>query len=156
MKNKNKETVLSNGQELALSKLIEVASLATSGHLSKIDTSLKIRTHSLLVGPSGTGKSHLAREIGSRLGVPVLVVNVSSWMLFGSKTENPTWNTIIQFVNENMNGVILIDEIDKICRQESSWNEMLKIEIHDLLDAVVPIAADLGSLNLDRDGEEVW
>ncbi|KAI0273501.1 P-loop containing nucleoside triphosphate hydrolase protein [Gloeopeniophorella convolvens] len=77
----------------------------------------------LLCGPSGHGKSFLARRFGSLLGVPTHTVNVTTlrsthdlWESYSmSPYEEMTTNTLAQFLveNEGKRCVVALDEIEK-------------------------------------------
>ncbi|KAL3881045.1 hypothetical protein ACJMK2_033245 [Sinanodonta woodiana] len=81
----------------------------------------------LLFGPSGTGKSMLAKAIANEL--PVNVVTLSGpeiWSKFYGETENKLRN-IFKAAAERAPSLIVIDEIDAICpRRDSTHNELDK------------------------------
>ncbi|KAI0005909.1 P-loop containing nucleoside triphosphate hydrolase protein [Russula compacta] len=95
------------------------------------------RTHSatplvvFLCGPSGHGKSFLARRFGSLLGIPTHTVNVttlrstndlwssysmSSYEVCFSSPKDLSTNTLSQFLieNEGKRCVVVLDEIEKV------------------------------------------
>src|SRR5690606_14930802 len=106
--------ILSPQQEHALTQLLPVARIATSG----IRAGLPVlpRTHTLLIGPSGSGKSFLARALGQKLGLPVLVINVATWVITAAKSEPWTISTIAEWLDRLPpgGGVLALDEIDKL------------------------------------------
>jgi len=140
--------ILSAGQKQVMSDLRCVAELAMSmdryHHLP-----IQPRTHSLLCGPSGVGKSHICRVLGKELGVEVMVVNCSSWQPNGSRSEVHTWTAIAKFLNDHSRGIIVLDEVDKISGS-SEWQGYIRLEIHDLLDGVIPPHIDLPPKKLSR------
>ena len=77
--------ILSPNQEQILETLLPVAQIATNNinHTG----GLKPRMHTLICAPSGTGKSHLMKELGKAIKAPVLSINVSSWILTGCRGE---------------------------------------------------------------------
>ncbi|MBK1815729.1 ATP-binding protein [Luteolibacter yonseiensis] len=133
--------ILSPQQQHALKKLLPVARIATSGIRSGM--SVLPRTHSLLIGPSGSGKSHLARRLGEQLGIPSLVINVAAWMIAGSRGDPWTISLIADWLDRLPGaGVLVLDEIDKL-QSPSEWTRNVRLEIHDLLDGVLPVATKL-------------
>jgi SpoVK/Ycf46/Vps4 family AAA+-type ATPase len=67
----------------------------------------------LLVGPPGTGKSHVAKTIASHWGIPNLSLDIGS--LYGGIVGESESNTrhLIQMLNLSAPCVLLLDEIDK-------------------------------------------
>jgi len=100
------------------------------------DVSIHPRTSCLMVAPSGSGKTFLAKSFASQQNRPYMSINVSTWLLLGSKTaaQNCTLVQLAAFVMLNDNGVIYLDEMDKL-NGTSDWLSHLRMEIHNLLDA---------------------
>ena len=63
--------ILSPQQQRVMDALIPVAEIATDG--SRENLTVMPRCHSLIVGPSGSGKSYVARKIAEELGLPCIV-----------------------------------------------------------------------------------
>lgn len=145
--------ILSPQQEEVLRQILPIAKIATSGTIANLP--VRPRTHTLLVGPSGSGKSHIAREIGRMLGISTIIVNVSSWVVLSAKNEPWTYSEICSWLDANgsTGGILVLDEIDKLtCNGDTSWLNHIILEIHDLLDGIIPLAARLPS-QIDTD---VW
>ncbi len=134
--------ILSPQQEHALTQLLPVARIATSG----IRAGLPVlpRTHTLIIGPSGSGKSYLARALAHKLGLPVLIINVATWVITAARSEPWTLTTISEWLDRLPpgGGVLALDEIDKL-QSDSDWMRYVRLEIHDLLDGVIPASAKL-------------
>jgi hypothetical protein len=95
------------------------------------------------------GKSYLMKQLGKQIGAPVLLLNVSSWQPMGSREHTNTWTTIVSFLKKHDRGIIVLDELDKLDGDEA-WVGYVRLEIHDLLDGVIPPALDL-----DPDGDDI-
>ena len=157
-----KTPILSAGQEELLDKLLPIAEFALSGE--KASLPMAPRTHTLLCAPSGTGKSHLMKHIAGILNVPLLHLNCSIWTPLNTKEDQYTWNSITSFIEANPKGIIVLDEIDKISSTTNDWLSFIRLEIHDLLDGVVPHAARVANYNLvdyddyedDDDQDDLW
>lgn len=136
---KQSATILDHQRE-AFNRLRAVGRAAFSAHRSVLP--IRIRTNTLLVGPSGTGKTFLAKAVADALSVPFLPLSVSDWILIGCTQRGAvtTWPRIVQFLTQNDckdGAVIFVDEIDKIS-SDCPWMTFLRTEIFQLLDGTVP------------------
>jgi hypothetical protein len=86
----------------------------------------------------------MARELGRRLNLPVLLINVSSWVVLSAKNEPWTASTICEWLDSlgGGGGILALDEIDKL-QAESDWKSYIRLEVHDFLDSVIPHAAKM-------------
>ena len=142
MKTNRDSNILSPQQQALLNRLLPVARIATSG--CRQDLPVKLRTASLIIGPSGGGKSHLARSLGRLLDIPILIINVSSWVVLSAKNEPWTFSVITHFLDslQDKGGIIVLDEICSL-DGKSDWISYIRLECHSLLDGIIPHAARL-------------
>ncbi len=81
------------------------------------------KSNILLIGPTGSGKTYLARTLAKMLNVPFAIgdaTNVTEAGYVGEDVENLVLN-LLRAADFNVEkaqcGIIYIDEIDKICRK---------------------------------------
>ena len=71
--------------------------------------------------------------------LPILEVASVNWIPLGctERAGIPTWRQIARFCHDNRQGIIFIDEVDKL-GEHSSWMNHLRVEIFFVLDRVLP------------------
>lgn len=104
---------------------------------------IKLRCCFWLLGPTGSGKTHLTKILAKEMGVPFFSISASDWIVLGNSSggSNNTWPLIVKFLVKNLKeqgAIIFIDEVDK-CAGKSEWNTYLRTEIFSLCDARVPV-----------------
>ena len=79
-----------------------------------------------MIGPTGTGKTLLAKTLASKLNIPIAIADATSLTqagYVGEDVENCLLR-LYQAANGNLNaaehGILFIDEIDKIGRKAES------------------------------------
>ncbi|KAG9318755.1 hypothetical protein JVU11DRAFT_854 [Chiua virens] len=120
------------GQDWALEQLFRVLSM----HSQKLAVAPIVV---LLCGPSGHGKSLLARKFGSLLDVPTHTVNMTTlrsthdiWQSYSmSPYEEPSSYTLAEFLTENEGKrcVVVLDEIEKVEDQKALWSLLIPWEL---------------------------
>ncbi len=96
--------------------------------------------HTLILGPSGSGKSHVVRAVAKYEGMGFYEINVSSWLPSGSRTQKSTPERLAAFVDSNRSGIIFLDEADKLhpkSEHTSDFTRYLIDEVVGLLDGRV-------------------
>jgi SpoVK/Ycf46/Vps4 family AAA+-type ATPase len=124
---------------------------------------IRARFHSLLVGPTGTGKTTLATMAAKAVGVAAEVVRVSvpGWVPAGStgRSVAETIKTIAQSVDKNKRTLLVLDELDKACApasnafaySDSPWQQHCRLEIYELLDGQWPQGLQIPDTDGDND-----
>ncbi|KAJ7154208.1 P-loop containing nucleoside triphosphate hydrolase protein [Mycena filopes] len=118
------------GQDRALEQLFRVLSI----HSQQLSVSPVVV---LLCGPSGHGKSLLARKFGALLDVPTHTVNMTTlksshdlWQAYSMNPyEEPTSSTLAEFLinNEGKRCVVVLDEIEKV-EEKTLWTLLMPWE----------------------------
>ena len=123
----------SQGQKAVYASLCEQADLFLNSDWAHL--AIRPRMAPLVIGESGSGKSHLIREVARReFGLPCLRLTASNWMVSGARESTPTLLRVHQFVSENDQGVLHFDELDKFRLGQSDWSGYVVGELFDLLD----------------------
>ena len=127
-------------QKPAFSKLLAVAKACFA--VQRQTLPIRVRTNTMIIGSSGTGKTHLARAVATELGAEFLPVSIAEWILLGSSTRGriPTWPVIFRFLQRHHKKaglVVFVDEIDKVTG-DSTWERFMRAEIFSLLDFKIP------------------
>src|SRR5256886_7641902 len=109
-------------------------SVATAAHqhLKRIEqrrlskATLLRKSNVLLMGPTGSGKTHIARKLADLLEVPFTVVDATEYTdagYYGKDVEVMLAELLFKSghsIDATQRGVIFIDEIDKIARRTGS------------------------------------
>lgn len=97
-----------------------------------------VRPIPLIVGPTGVGKSTIIKTFCANLGLKMMHLNPSAWVVTGAASKPWTASMIQDFIQHNEEGVIFVDEIDKFCSREGGWERSLGQELMALLDNRLP------------------
>ncbi|ELP6119344.1 TPA: AAA family ATPase [Vibrio vulnificus] len=121
------------GQDEAKKTLAVALSLHSKYHLVNklLPAGKPLKMNTLLIGPTGTGKTHLTETMASAIGLPFVSVDCTSVTAAGYIGDSV--DTILQSLINKSNGdvklaekgVVFLDEIDKICAkgETSSTNK---------------------------------
>jgi len=115
---------------------------------------VKLRTSTLIVAPSGTGKTHLAAAVASGMGVPYQYACVGGWLVMGSSARGgsqtlPQICSFLRSCRDKEGAVLLLDEIDKLGEMTASpWYASVKLEVFQLLDGKLPASLEGGDAEL--------
>ncbi len=101
---------------------------------------MRPRFDSLIIGPSGVGKSHLTRAVAENLSVPILKLSHGEWIVTAARTcTRSTIQRVRDFLGQNECGIIHIDELDKSrAGFRTEWSIAVFGEIFSLLDRHSP------------------
>jgi SpoVK/Ycf46/Vps4 family AAA+-type ATPase len=121
----------SEGQKAAYCELVEMGTLFFFNDWKPFP--IQPRLSPLVVGPSGSGKSHLIRSVSQELGLPCLRLTPSNWIVSGAKGI-PTLYRVYEFIRDNEKGIVACDELDKFQLGQSDWSRYVIGELFDLLD----------------------
>lgn len=143
-------------QRHAFDRLVEVTTACF--FTARKSLPFDIRSQSLLIGQSGSGKTYLAQAVANHLEVPFLPISVADWILAGCNERGGinTWPAIARFLltNRRKDGVVIcIDELQHACG-DSAWERFLRVELFSLLDLRVP--RGLSARVDDEDGERTF
>lgn len=81
------------------------------------------KSNLLLAGPTGTGKTHMAKQIAKFLDVPIIIADATSLTESGYVGDDveSVISSLLQKVDYNVaraeQGIIFLDEVDKIARK---------------------------------------
>ncbi|MCI0571866.1 MAG: ATP-dependent Clp protease ATP-binding subunit ClpX [Myxococcaceae bacterium] len=113
------------GQEAAK----RAVAIAAYNHLKRIEArrhrrgTLLKKSNMLLIGPTGSGKTHIARQLADILSVPFTTVDATEYTeagYYGKDVEMMVAELLIRanhVVEDAQRGIIFIDEVDKIARR---------------------------------------
>jgi ATP-dependent Clp protease ATP-binding subunit ClpX len=102
--------------------------IGAHGHLQRCRAraagkSLLRKSNILMIGPTGCGKTHLARTLATFLGVPFAVVDATEYTeagYYGKDAEVMVAELLFssnQNIEETERGIVFVDEVDKIARR---------------------------------------
>jgi SpoVK/Ycf46/Vps4 family AAA+-type ATPase len=97
------------------------------------------RFNSLLLAPTGSGKTKIARDLAKLMGAELFSVSISEWIVRGAQNEKSTISILLSVLKSSPKTVLLLDEIDKCTSQtDGAWTRSLAAEVWALLDRRLP------------------
>jgi ATP-dependent Clp protease ATP-binding subunit ClpX len=111
------------------SRAKRVVSLAAYNHLKRISArnvrakGLIKKSNILLIGPTGSGKTHIARNLAEALRLPFTIVDATEYTeagYYGKDVEVMVAELLFKSnhsIEDTQRGIIFIDEIDKVARR---------------------------------------
>lgn len=105
-------------------------------------TGFAARGNTLIIGPTGTGKSHLARAVAAEMDAAFLSVTTSEWIILGSSGKGATaaWQTIFRFILDAPIDRSLVICVEELCKGgHTPYEVMARTEQFRLLDLQAPV-----------------
>lgn len=115
------------------------------------------RWASLMIGPTGTGKTAVAAMAGEAVGASLLRVSAPNWMPCGSinRGTRETIGVIAEHVAKHDRTIFFCDETEKLIDRggDNSWKTYIRGELFDLIDSRWPSGLTL--LETDDDQPDI-
>lgn len=110
-------------------------SVAVYNHIKRINNLSKAKyekSNVLMIGPTGTGKTLIAKTVAEAVGVPYAIVDATSLTESGysgddvesiiySLCENADWD-----IKKAQHGIVFVDEVDKIAKKSDGANSAVR------------------------------
>ncbi len=136
--------VLTRSQSAVVTRCSSLAELFFSqSHRNSI---LRPRVYPLIAGPTGVGKSKLAKVLAEQVDAKHMMISFARWMPQGvGKEYEPTQFMILRQASLHKRLIVQVDEIDKFGEMKgsssSSWTKSVMQEIFAMLDGDWPMEA---------------
>lgn len=133
--------------------------------VNQASTNPRHKSHMLILGPSGTGKTEIINIISKKMGIPFFKADATAYTKEGyvGKSVYSMFNGLIQAANGDIkkaqNGILIIDEIDKKLSSRKDdvggidvLNSLLKIMDRDIIELETgrstPVLFDTSNLTI--------
>ncbi len=90
---------------------------------------LRPRNKPLLIGASGSGKTAIVKELARELYLSLHSINAASWIVYGASTSPHTLTIIRDFVRGHREGILFLDEVDKVVGGEEGHNRLWSLSV---------------------------
>jgi energy-coupling factor transporter ATP-binding protein EcfA2 len=116
----------------------ELEAIARAFFYGNCEGPIRPRWTTLIVGPTGVGKSHLVRMVAARLKLETLRFGATSWVPAGAKVEPQSLRVVLEKVRRGRPFVLHFEEADKfLCRASDAWSQAQLTELLMLLEGAV-------------------
>lgn len=97
---------------------------------------INTRWHSLIIGPTGTGKSMMANILCNATNATLFRISAPTWMPAGAhdRATSQTLPMLLRHIESNTRTVLFIDELEKINTADSPWLTYIRQELYEILD----------------------
>lgn len=138
------EPILTQNQQSVLSRLTD---LADAFFTQEMMGPIRPRLFPLVAGPTGVGKSFLAKQTAQRLNASFISLTTGDWVPIGAAADyEASLYTILAKLAHNERLVLCLDEMDKVRLDvDGSWGRSVASDIWRVLDLNLPVAAFLKS-----------
>ena len=119
--------------------------------INQLSNNPRHRSHMLIMGPSGTGKTEMINIISKKMGIPYFKADATAYTKDGyvGKSVYTILSGLINAtggdIKKAQNGILIIDEIDKKLTSSEDWvggvdvlNSFLKIMDRDMIEVDMP------------------
>lgn len=129
---------VTQAQQRALDRLVALGEVFFS---IRAKGGIKPRLFPLILGPTGTGKTHIGQAAAKILGAHPVIVTSGDWVPLGANADyEATTYAILAALAANNRVVLIIDEIDKFRPDfEATWSRSVASDIWRTLDGFLPV-----------------
>lgn len=129
--------IMHRSQKIVFERCVELGQLHFSGKTQ--DSPLRPRCDPLIIGPTGVGKTNLARAVAKALDSYFLPVTYGRWIPNGGK-GTPTMFVIMEALKKHERVTLFFDELCKLgSKVDCSWTRSVFNEVFYALDREFPL-----------------
>lgn len=132
---RHRPELFTRSQQAVLTELEAIARVFFRGEAGG---PLRLRWTTIILGPTGVGKSHLVRAVGDRLRVDTLRFGATNWVPSGARVDPHSLKIVLEAVRRGRPFILHIEEVDKfLCRGGDPWTQAQLTEFLLLLDGAL-------------------